>query len=271
MKKKVSILLIGMLMTFLVGCGGTEKTESKDAPTGEPVSWADFDKVYSDPDSYKNREVEFYGKVFVEPEKDSKGTYLQVFTANKGQDNNVLVGIEDTKLDVKEDDIVHIKGTVKGSESGTNAFGAEIKAPRIVASSVEKATYVEAFSPAKKTVEVNKEINQHGYILTLQKLELADDETRAYVKIKNSSSDKITFYDFNCKLTQGSTQIKQERNYDAKYPEIDGDILPGIEAEGVVSFAPAKIDGDVIKFISEGYSDNYELDFEPFTFEVSLK
>src|SRR5699024_26291 len=39
----------------------------------------DFDKVFSDPNAYKGYEVNFTGKVFVQPERDADGTYLQVY------------------------------------------------------------------------------------------------------------------------------------------------------------------------------------------------
>ena len=117
---------------------------------------------------------------------------------------------------------------------GTDMFGANIQAPSILATLVEKSDYVIAFAPAIKVIEVNQEINQHGYSMTLERVEIAETETRAYLKIKNDSSSNIYFYSFDSVITQGANQISQEDNWEANYPEINSEILPGIVSEGML-------------------------------------
>ena len=269
-------------ITVFSACGDQEASSSIEDSTGESVTSVEgsveenliladeFNLVYSNPKEYKGSNVEFYGKVFIEPERDSDGTYLQMYALNQGSDGNTLVAIQDPTLDISDGDIVYVKGVVGDVYEGTNAFGATISAPTIMASSVEKSDYATAFSPALKVIDVNQEINQHGYSMTLERIELAADETRVYLKIKNDSSDNISFYSFNAVILQGTNQISQEDNWDADYPEINSEILPGVISEGVVTFNSVDIEGENLKLVFEGYSDDYSLDFESFVFECSL-
>ena len=274
MLKKIMTLILVIFSSFIfIGCSSDNASSSSAQNTKEevPVPANEFYLVYANPKEYKGRTVEFYGKVFVEPEKDSEGTYLQVFTLNEGTDGNTIVGIEDPNLDVSEGDIVYVKGVVGDVQEGTNMFGANIQVPSIIATVVEKSDYAIAFAPAIKVIEVNQEINQHGYSMTLERVEIAETETRAYLKIKNDSSSNIYFYSFDSVITQGADQISEEDNWEANYPEINSEILPGIVSEGIVTFGPINVEGENIKLVFEGSSDDYEVEFEPFIFECPLE
>ena len=282
LKKIIVLMLFIAGSTIFFACSDQDNSNSVGDSTGETSNSVEdltegdliladeFNLVYSNPKEYKGRKVEFYGKIFIEPEKDAEGTYLQMYTLNQGSDGNTVVAIQDPNLDVSNGDIVYVKGVVGDVFEGTNAFGATILAPTILASSIEKSDYATAFSPALKVIEVNQEINQHGYSMTLERIELAASETRVYLKIKNDSSDNISFYSFNSVIIQGSNQISEEDNWDADYQEINSEIFPGVTSQGVVTFAPVDIQGENLKLVFEGSSDDYYLDFEPFIFECSL-
>ncbi|VYU68112.1 DUF4352 domain-containing protein [Clostridium tertium] len=268
-KRVLSALLITLTTFTFISCGGNDESGNNNSEKA-PIPREDFNLVYSNPKEYEGREVEFYGKIFTDIEKDNDGTYMQMFTNETGSDNNVLVGIKDPNLNVKIDDIVHVKGIVKGVEKGTNAFGAELNLPLVLAESVEITDYGTAYAPALKTIDINQEQNQFGYKLTLKKVEISKSETRAYVKIENASNDKVNFYSFNSMITQGTNQIEQEDNWEANYQEISSEILPGIVTEGVITFKPIDINGGDFNIIFEGYSDDYSLDFTPFTFQIKM-
>lgn len=282
MKKLITLMFFIASITVFSACGDQEASSSTGDSTGENVTSVEgsgeetliladeFNLVYSNPKEYKGSNVEFYGKVFIEPERDNDGTYLQMYALNQGSDGNTIVAIQDPNLDVSDGDIVYVKGVVGDVYEGTNAFGSTISAPSIIASSIEKSDYATAFSPALKVIDVNQEINQHGYSMTLERIELAADETRVYLKIKNDSSDNISFYSFNAVILQGTNQISQEDNWDADYPEINSDIFPGVISEGVVTFNSVDIEGENLKLVFEGHSDDYSLEFESFVFECSL-
>jgi len=63
---------------------------------------------------------------------------------------NTVIAIKDTKLDIKVEDIIHVKREVKDIFEGEIGFGVALKTPLILASSIEKSDYATAFAPAKK-------------------------------------------------------------------------------------------------------------------------
>lgn len=268
-KKIITIVCTTLIAVSLVGCGGAKESTSN--KNSKQLNKAEFEQMYSDVNKFKGDKVDFFAKVFIHPEKDAKGVCFQCY-ANNNDKLNTVVGVNDAKLDVKEGDIVHVVGTVKDKFEGENALGGKITAPMIMADKVEKTDYAKAFAPALKTIKVDKEINQNGYIIKLNSVEIAEKETRVNLTITNNSKNKINFYSFNSKLTQGSKQIPEgEKDFDAKYKEIQSEIMPGVKEEGVVLFKAIDKNGDTLKFNFEGSSENYELQFKPFTFEVSLK
>jgi len=264
-----------LLLGVLAGCSDTKtdatgSKENKKAASAKPAKMLtkeEFEKMLSNPKKYKGAKVDFYAQVFVDPEKDDKGTYLQAFTKPENGEGNVIIGIDDPNLDVKVDDVIHVVGKVKDSFSGENAFGGKIEAPVILADKIEKSDYVTAFAPALKTVDINKEQDQHGYKMKLTKLEIAENETRIYYEINNTTKDKVEFYDFNAKLVAGNKQ------YDIKddtlnYPENQSEILPGVKTQGMLVYPKLDQTSGTLKLNMEVSSENYDLEFHPFQFEI---
>ncbi len=187
-----------LLLVTALGCSSGQSSNSdkndnkkQESKAKAPLSKEEFVKMVSNPDKYKGSKVNFYTKIFVEPEKDDDGIYIPAFAEPKNNEQNVIV-VADPKTDVKNEDIIHVIGTVRKSFEGENALGGKVTAPIIDAEKVEKTDYVTTFSRPIKTIEVNKEINQHGYIVKLNKVEIAENETRAYVTISNQSMQKLT-------------------------------------------------------------------------------
>lgn len=52
----------------------------------------------------------------------------------------------------------------------------------ILAKVVEKSDYATAFVPAIKVIEVNQEINQHGYSMILERVEVTETENTCLFK-----------------------------------------------------------------------------------------
>ena len=229
-----------------------------------------LDILIGDPKKYKGSGVEFTGRVFTEPEKDEKGTYLQMFADPENSEKNMMVQVGDPKLEAKNDSYIKVKGTVLDEMTGTNAFGAVLTAPVIKADTAEVVDYITAVSPAKKTVEVNNTIEQHGLKITLEKAELAEKETRLYIKAKNDSQNNADILTYSAKLIQGSKQLEEETNFDADYPELQNEVLPGVETEGILAFSAVNPDQDM-KFLIEGSSDDYTLEFKPYEFQVGIE
>lgn len=278
---KKHFLLAAMLVFLLLsGCGSGADTTTGGENQGvtetqqeeDYLNENEFIQMYTDPDAFKGRKVDFNAVIFMPVEKDADGTYIQAFTDPINSERNTIIASDDPNLDVEEGDIIHVVGTVEGTFTGQNLFGAEITAPIIVADTIEKTDWITAFAPAIETITVGETIDQHGYQITLDKIELAENETRVYLTIANNTKNNISFLSYNSKLILGNKQygLSNDFNLYADYKEPDSDLLPGIVTDGILTFpAISKEEANSLKVYLEGLSDDWNIDLEPFVFEVS--
>lgn len=258
----LALLLIGLLSNH-----SSNHTVSRD----EFLTPEQFEQLYSDVKPIKGYQVDFYGRVFKEPDRNENYLSFQVYAQNDDR-KNTIVRVNDTSVNFQEGDILHIVGEVHDMFEGKNAFGAVIKVPTIIASKFEQTDYITAFSPSLRTIEVNQTQNQNGYIMTVSKVELAKQETRVYLKVTNESTDTIDFHTYSSALVQENKQYKQQRNSHAEYPEISGDnIQPSVSSEGVIVFQAIDLGGQNFHVTFNGSSNNWEIRTDPFTFEIPLK
>lgn len=232
-----------------------------------PIEGDRLKSVWASPADYKHHCVQFVGKVFTSPEYSDTGVAVQLYTDIKNSDGNVIAYIYDPELKVEQGDYIKIKGLVSDVFDGENAFGATLSVPTVDAAEHEIMSYAEAVMPTKTELPVNQTQTQYGYSVTVEKIELADEETRVYVKVENNGTDKFSLYSFNCLLVQNSKQYEEQSNWDADYPEIQTDLLVGNTTEGVIAF-PAVSEGD-FSLILDAYSENWDEEIEPFTFSIS--
>lgn len=273
------ILSIIFLIFFIIVLPKGEVNETDTANKSEPnveitkegkmaLDNKNIDLLFSNPKEYKGANIEFTGRVFVKPERDKNSVYLQVFSDPKNSEGNIAVSHNDPNLPVDTDSYVKISGVVKGEMKGTNVFGATLSIPMVEAQSIEIVDYITAVSPTLETINVDSEINQHGLIVALNKIEFAEDETRVYLKVKNNSNDSVSIWKHSAKVVQGNKQFEYEYNFLADYPEIQNDLLPGVESEGIIPFPPMDPEQS-LRFIIEGSCDDYTLKVNPFEFEIN--
>lgn len=180
--------------------------------------------------------------------------------------DNVLILIDNNEFG--EDDYISVSGTYLGTTTYQSAIGLDITAHVVEAEQVTASSYMEANAPTLKTVELDDTKTQLGYSVTLQKIEFAENETRVYVRVGNAGSSEFSVYDFNTKVTQGSTQYEVESSWEADYPKVQSELLPGNETEGIMTFT--KLEESNLTVLIQGRSDNWEENLEDFTFEVEL-
>ncbi len=231
-----------------------------------PLKGDEIKTLYTTPENLKNHYVELTGIVFTAPEYSDDGVCVQMMSDIKNHDNNTIVYIHDKDFKVNEDDYLHIVGRVDDKFTGKNALGGEVTAPVITAREYEIYSYIDALAPTLKTVDVNQTQTQLGYSVTVQKVEYAENETRVYFKVDNQGSDKFSVYSFNTKLTQNGKQYEEQDNWDAKYPEIQTDLLVGNSSEGIIAFPP--ISDGAFSLIIEGSSDNWKETLSPYVFNI---
>ena len=203
--------------------------------------------------------------MFVDPERDAKGTYLQVYVDPKNSKWATIVGVKDPNLQVAAQDYVHVVGVIHGKYTGKTVLGASVTDPVVIASSVTKATAVDAATPATSTTTVNSTQKQFGVAITVSKVEFAPDETRVFVSVHNSGKSTAHFYDSDAKAVQGTHQYDANSQFD--YPSVSSDILRGVTSPGVISF-PAMNAHAATKLVFQASSDNYNVTFKPYVFHL---
>lgn len=265
MKKKI-ILCLTLLMCLLIGCGSSGNSQSGNTPAEKVYLEADeIDNAYASPDDYKGKYVKLYGQVFGEPQKSEDYVYFQMYADPENYEKNTIVvfyGVQD----INSGDYVVVDGVVAGTYEYKNMMGGTIAALQIETDSVEESNYIDCCSPTIKSVDLNTTIDQKGYSVTLEKVEYANTETRLYFTINNDGSDNFSLYEFNMKLVQNETQYENDYNYNADYPKLQTDLMPGTKSSGIVVFPALDPDAGA-KLYCEGSCDNWRTDLEDYVFE----
>lgn len=269
--KRIECLsIVAMIILSLSGCGsspsavsGGNKESSKELMTN-----ANFEQLAGDPDKYKGYPAELTGKVFADVETKDGVTAFQMWTDPKNSKGNLIVYSKASTVP-KDDDFVKVKGTVKGKIEGKNGFGASITAVSLNVESVEKISAVDILAPTKQKADINKTATQNGFSITLQKIEFADTETRAYIQVKNEAKGKVNFYKYSAKAIQNGKQFEPSNNYGADYPELQSELLPGVTSEGIITFKPLDATTKSAQFFFEGSFDDYNIRFEPVEMDIT--
>lgn len=274
--RKITVFGLVVLMIIMVaGCSTPASTNNSDS--NNPVTTiAEKEYIpdnqildlYSNPDNYVGKHVILTGKIF-NVDKDGNNYGFQMFNDVENMDRNTVVTISGSDLDIEEDDYVKVDGTVIGTYEGTNAMGGTITAPKITADSIEKSSYQDIVAPTEKEIVPKKAtINQHGCVVSVKKIEFAENETRVYLQVINNSKDNFSIYSFDSKIIQDGKQYDEQMNYDADYPELQSDIYPGVTSEGVIAYS--RIKQEDFQLIITGYSENYNFDFNDYKFNIKV-
>lgn len=273
--KKILLSSILVLSIGLGACSGDEEkandseTKGTAETSNKTIEDADVAKLYTSPKKFKGYNYSFTGKVFTTPEKDEDGVYLQVWADPKNSEYNTLIGFEDPNFEVADGDYVKVVGVVEKEYEGENMMGGTLLAPVIKATSVEVLSYVDAVAPTIETLATGETIDQHGFVVQVEKIEFAEPHTRLYVTVTNNSNDNISFFAHSLKLVSNGKQYEGEYDYEANLPELQSDVLPGISTSGVITFPSMDPATTELQVHAEGYSDNYDLDIKPFVFNIT--
>lgn len=277
--KKIAVFASTSLFLYLIsGCSSgapsntpsVEPSNTPEAVVQEPLTDAEVKMMYSAPDEYKGALVELSGVVFNTVEYDEDGVYFQMWGDPENSDLNTIVTYPDPNFALESDQYVKLTGTVMGEFTGTNAFGGEISAAVVTADTLEISTYQDVVSPTLATASADvPTVEQLGYSITIQKAELAENETRLYISATNNGSANFIIYSFNMTIVQDGHQYEEESNYDADYPELQSDIRPSVTTEGIVTF-PA-LENAPFQLIIEARSDDWDEDIQDYVFNLDFQ
>lgn len=264
--KWIAIVAVVVLIFMLFG-GGSGDTKQTLLPKEERVylSESEVDQAYASPDSYKGQYVKLYGKVFGEPEIHEDAVYFQMYADAENYEKNTVVFFYGN-ADIATEDYVAVDGVISGAYEYQNMMGGTLTALKVETDSVEESNYIDCCSPTIKTIDVNKTIDQKGYVVTLEKVEFSESETRVYFTVTNNGSDNFSLYEFNMKIVQNGTQYENVYNYNADYPELQTDLMPGTTTSGIVVFPAMDTDAGV-KMYCDGSCDNWRTNLDEYVFE----
>ena len=234
-----------------------------DAMTGEEIA-----QMYRDGDPFVGRTIALSGQVFGTPEYDSEGVYFWMCQSPQDYTGDTMVFYPDPSFDVEDQDFVILTGAVTDMQHEEGYLGANLSLPVITADGLQVTDYATAMAPTHYYAQPDTAtVTQHGCAITVEKVEFSDTETRVFVTIQNDSRDEFWFYYYSSQVYQDGQWLDATGNYMADYPEPEDELRPGETTSGVIVFPP--VEPEALHIRLEGNSDNYELEFSPYSFEVS--
>lgn len=272
------IVVVVLIVVFFIWLGSgdssdnssssdNKKTEQSSKKAKEYVD--NITAVATKPDDYKGKYIKFSGYVSSVDETDDMYG-LQIYV-DPDHNNSVLLEVSKDLMNndkISEDSYIIADAKIDGSYDGETILGVSSTWAYLEAESIEKSTFQDTFGKAHTTWEFSdKSVTQNGVTVSVTKVEFSDMETRVYLSVANNSSSNFTLQDYSAKIVQGSNQYETTTNYDADYKEIPSEMLPGVTAEGIMCFD--KMDPAQFQLHLEGYSDDWDADFQPFTYDLS--
>lgn len=243
MKKRIlAILLAGMMAISATACGGSGDTSSGEATQDEtePEYVDNIKAVASDPDAYAGKYIKFSGKASVTDETD-ESYGLQVYVDPDYNDSVLVEVSKDLVSDpISSDDYLSIDAKIEGAFEGQTVMGVDSTWARLTAVSVEKSTYMDTFVPTVKEISPNVSVDQNGFVVTVDKVEYADTETRIYLTVTNNTGYNTSYGVYSIRLIQDGQQIEQDQSsssaYMGDYPQLSYDVSAGASTSGVLVF-----------------------------------
>lgn len=271
MKKFFKVLMVLLFVIAMSACGSSSQKSSTQSAkkTKEYVKEKDFSKVYANPNKYKGKWIKITGRVFNKQESEDGISAFQMWGDVENSDWNTLVYYNEDNTSVSEDDYVTVDGEITGKYKGENLIGSSMTALMIEAKTLSVKSATDVLYPTLKTVTPQGSAqDQSGAVVTINKIEFAETETRIYITVTNNSGADLSLYASSAKIVQGANQYDYQYNYDVDYPEISDDITNGVTISGVITF-PA-IDQSSFRLIIDAYSDNYDLNIDEYDINVNF-
>lgn len=243
------------------------KKEKSDTADGDYISESEYINLFADADSFSGKDIKIAGQMLNSMEQDDEYKYFQMIYDLNGSRESIIVRCDLNTPTYVNDDYIMVIGKVIGSASGTNLFGGSVSSIGIDATYTEKTDYASAVDPALKTLDLNLQIDQYGYVVILEKVEFSSKETRAYVTVTNNGGSAFSLSRYSAKIVQGASQYESDYNYDANYPEVQTDLLPGITTSGIICFPAIDMNSNFDIYF-EGHSDNWNEEINTYQFII---
>lgn len=274
MKRKLYVCLLTFVLAIsLMACGSKE--EKSEGP--EEIVYVDegeIEDVFENPGDYIGKYIKVKGKIFNKPEKKGDSYFYQAWHDMENSDLDFVIYSDKKFEGIKTESRVIVDGKITGEFTGENMMGGEIRCPEIEAVNMEKISYVDAMVPTlSEVVPTGAVADQNGVTVQIDKVEYAETETRVYLTIANTTDYQFNPFVYRSKVVQNGQQLELNTDsmtlfYSPELEELPGEMLPQITASGVMVF-PVMDPAVPFQLYLEGMSDNWDLQFEPFTIDVT--
>ncbi len=260
------VLVLVLSACVLAGCGGEESASDTSAASGKTFTRDNWAELAAAPDSFKDARVDIVGAVFGEPVKDGNVTHWQMWPHPTNVDWLAVVDFEDSAFAIADGDYVHVVGTVRGETKGEIPLLATLDAVAVRAETAEVVDESALAPTALRTVTVAMSAEQHQLVITVDKVEFAANETRVYVTVNNQSTATASFNGYKTRAVQGLTEYQPQDL--SPYPWVEQELPPDAVSSGVV-LLPAMDPAQATELSFEPRTDDYQLEFSPYVFEIA--
>lgn len=263
------IILVIFSLFLLTSCGSS--TDNLTFDTANLLTREELVTYVKNPsDEAKGKSTVFGAQISNDVGEEGDKHYYQVMLDPENYDLNIIIDVpKDQKLNI--DQYILVEGVIAGDFKGENLLGGVVTNLYVETNSVKESSFIDAIAPALETININQTKSQHGVDIIIDKIEISNIDTRLFVEINNNSKEKISIYSFNFKLVAGGKNYSEEFMYHDEYDNIDTDLAPNTSTSGIITYLPLSIEelSNFIIMIDSPYSDNWELNFEDYIFEIT--
>lgn len=184
-------IVIGILsLVLLVGCKTEEVYIFDD---NNKLSQADVMSILTDPSSYIGRSVELSGRIYTPAEHDRNHIYMKVFLDPLNSTDTVVLKLDNNSTEFVKGDYILFSGVIVDQYSGVDPFGKELITPIINVESMVMSSYIDLVSPTLKEIKPGLSQEFEGIVVTVDKVQFAELETRVYYTVQNQTDTKKSF------------------------------------------------------------------------------
>jgi hypothetical protein len=237
-------------------CGGSgtasSKTTGPPPGAGRQVSNSGWAEVVSNPDAFRGATATLVGRVFsVQNSADGRYRAIHVWAdARKSREETTIIATRG--FPILSDDYVRVRGVLAGTLRLGNTFGVGVRGPVVVASRLVRVTAVAAASPTRQRLH-GKPYTVFDVTLTPYRVDLADDETRVFLRIQNPTGFTLHYVAEDSYVLSDGVRGNPKSNLG--YPRLPADIGPETTVEGVTTFQPVS-PTTTFKFVTRFSSDD---------------
>lgn len=247
-----------------------EKSVAEDDGKKEYVDPADVPMALTDPDKYEGKYIKLAGMATSVLERGDEKFYLTAYhdINDSSQEFNICL---DNTQNIKADDFFVIDGRIEGTTGTLKDVYINEKSLLISAEEVTVTSYTEAMVPTQKElIPQGAAMDQNGLVLTVDKVEFAEQETRLFITVVNNTSSTCSLFSNISTIVQDAQQFEPEMiDPRSKYVELPDEFSPGVTASGVLVYPPLNAEKEFTLTINAFSDDMLELQFDPYVLKVS--